>query len=588
MFKLIILASTLALASAIYAPNWSNMAAGEWNLVQPGGDTGCALGDPYYFVVKKGSLYPNKILIEFQGGGSCYDWDSCSRDEAMDDASVGYSVMMLGLTNGISEDIEEDDILYNKGYLMIENAEDVENAENTPTYGWSKIFIPHCTQDWHIGAKTTIYAEQDDEEEQQDEENKSANKDDDDDDEEEEDRSITWNHNGVNNAMSAIGFLFDYVSPDQVLVTGCGLRPYTASYYASAMIKHFGSSMASKITILSDSGVGLVPMSFVENKLDNWGAGCVVGKLFDDEGTYDIHSDGFWNSEFTLEHMWTVGKNLYSNVQWLLYQNVNDEYAQEIYEEMEAEENNKAENDDYLLREVVLLENLRDQGIVKMWLVNGEEEEEEEEAADEDEADEDEDADQDENKNQKEQDARGCYQAGFVPMQIDGFNTWVATALQNGAIDNVVCAEGCDIATTEDCNGEFYGALADRCGVCPDALDVEEEEEAADDDDEEAKAANKEDDDDDDEDAAEEEEEEEVCVYYVPSWADQSSCNAYVEAEHTSTRQSNGNGGHAVLVTMGVLGGFGVAGYLGFVMGKKGLQGTDDRSRLRDDEKPNY
>jgi len=40
---------------------------------------------------------------------------------------------------------------------------------------------------------------------------------------------------------------------------------------------------------------------------------------------------------------------------------------------------------------------------------------------------------------------------------------------------------------------------------------------------------------------------------------------------------------------MAVLGGFGIAGYLGFVVGKKGLRGgIDDRSRLRDDEKPNY
>src|SRR4029079_15508250 len=42
-----------------------------WNEMNPGGATTCALGAPYAFWVRPGTV--NRLVIDFQGGGTCWD-----------------------------------------------------------------------------------------------------------------------------------------------------------------------------------------------------------------------------------------------------------------------------------------------------------------------------------------------------------------------------------------------------------------------------------------------------------------------------------------------------------------------------------
>src|SRR5262245_55705687 len=47
-----------------------------WNTIAPGGDTVCARGAPFRYFVRPGKV--NKLLIDFRGGGACWNEKTCS------------------------------------------------------------------------------------------------------------------------------------------------------------------------------------------------------------------------------------------------------------------------------------------------------------------------------------------------------------------------------------------------------------------------------------------------------------------------------------------------------------------------------
>jgi hypothetical protein len=51
-------------------------AAGGWQIVHPGGRTGCARGGKYAFWARVAR--PDRVLFFFQGGGGCFDVRTCA------------------------------------------------------------------------------------------------------------------------------------------------------------------------------------------------------------------------------------------------------------------------------------------------------------------------------------------------------------------------------------------------------------------------------------------------------------------------------------------------------------------------------
>ena len=47
-----------------------------WLEIRPGGDTSCSRGTDYAYFVRPGD--PEKVVVEFQGGGACWDDITCS------------------------------------------------------------------------------------------------------------------------------------------------------------------------------------------------------------------------------------------------------------------------------------------------------------------------------------------------------------------------------------------------------------------------------------------------------------------------------------------------------------------------------
>ena len=105
-----------------------------WLEVKPGGETICSRGTDYSYFVKPGVT--DKVLVEFQGGGGCWDSITCS---------IAGSIF--------TEDVEA--IRAGAG-LYQQGIYDHTNPEN-PFAGWTHVYVPYCTGDVHWGNQEYDY-----------------------------------------------------------------------------------------------------------------------------------------------------------------------------------------------------------------------------------------------------------------------------------------------------------------------------------------------------------------------------------------------------------------------------------------------
>jgi hypothetical protein len=91
--------------------------------------------NPFYFLFQQGES--DKLVIYFNGGGVCWSDDTCVRHPVY--------------TSDIREISER-----NPGPGLFDD----ENVGN-PFKKWSKVFIPYCTGDLHVGSSTQVYTDSD-------------------------------------------------------------------------------------------------------------------------------------------------------------------------------------------------------------------------------------------------------------------------------------------------------------------------------------------------------------------------------------------------------------------------------------------
>jgi hypothetical protein len=160
--------TTAAATTTTSAATTTTVAPAGWERVVPGGDCECALGGEFAYWVHRGD--PTKVVLYFQGGGACFNVDTCRPGSGAYKATTGP---------------EDDPSLRPAGLL------DLDNPDN-PVAGWSIVFVPYCTGDVFLGAKTTQYAP-----------------------------DVTINHKGAINARAALaGVASEFPDTTQLLVTG--------------------------------------------------------------------------------------------------------------------------------------------------------------------------------------------------------------------------------------------------------------------------------------------------------------------------------------------------------------------------------
>lgn len=190
-----------------------------WNEIDPGGDTVCARGAPYRFFVRPGKV--NKLLIDFRGGGACWDDRTCSDAQSLFQATADTDPWV---TNGQRT---RDQGIY-----------DHERRDN-PFADWHHVYIPYCTGDIHWGNAATTYAD-----------------------------GTTIHHRGAVNARAVLEWTFENVSaPEQIMVTGCSAGAYGSIMWSPHVREHY---RLASVAQLADSGAGVITDTFFQDSYPSW------------------------------------------------------------------------------------------------------------------------------------------------------------------------------------------------------------------------------------------------------------------------------------------------------------------------------
>jgi Pectinacetylesterase len=171
-------------AAATTASDTTPAAAGRtWEKVVPGGECECADGSEFAFWERRDD--PTKVVFFLDGGGACYDAETCA---------------FTGLGTGGEENYDWS--IYGEDPAQEGGIFDFARADN-PFRDYSFISVPSCTGDTHLGDVTREYSPE-----------------------------LTVEHNGFVNGTTALGYLAEhYPDAAQVVVVGKTVGSIAAPIY---------------------------------------------------------------------------------------------------------------------------------------------------------------------------------------------------------------------------------------------------------------------------------------------------------------------------------------------------------------------
>lgn len=191
-----------------------------WNAISPGGETTCSRGTPFRYFVRPGTV--NRLIVEFRGGGACWDALTCSLAGAV-----------------FEEAVTDDPATINEQSLT--GIYDHANPDN-PFRDWHHVHIPYCTGDIHWGDNVVTYGE-----------GGSA---------------VTIQHKGAVNVRAVLGWIYENVpAPEKIFVTGCSAGAYGSIMWSAHLREHYGSV---PVYQFADSGAGIITDTFFEDSFPSW------------------------------------------------------------------------------------------------------------------------------------------------------------------------------------------------------------------------------------------------------------------------------------------------------------------------------
>ena len=214
-------------------PSVPSPVASMWNKFPGNTETECADGSDYAYYVYPGTV--NKLVIDFQGGGACWDDETCSLpiDEPATPGAYNSRVFGEPAPRGIYDKTREDN----------------------PTKDWYHAFISYCTADIHIGNSTQTYTNTTSGEE------------------------FSVQHKGQVNAQAVLDWIYsEFRAPETILMTGCSAGAYGSISYLPQVRERYPDAA---IYQLGDSGAGVTPEVFFsgEDGINHWNTQSVLAEL---------------------------------------------------------------------------------------------------------------------------------------------------------------------------------------------------------------------------------------------------------------------------------------------------------------------
>jgi hypothetical protein len=194
-----------------------------WTVMEPGGETTCARDTPFSYFVRPGTV--NRLVVEFRGGGACWNALTCGFAGSTFQETVGEDPWVLDESQA-------------RGIY------DHDNPEN-PFKDWHHVYIPYCTGDIHWGDSVQTYGTGD--------------------------SAITIHHKGAVNVRAALDWVYENVpAPEKVFVAGCSAGAYGSILWSSHLREHYSGA---QVYQLADSGAGIVTDTFFQDSYPAWNAG---------------------------------------------------------------------------------------------------------------------------------------------------------------------------------------------------------------------------------------------------------------------------------------------------------------------------
>jgi Pectinacetylesterase len=156
--------------------------ASTWEKVVPGGDCECADGSEFVFFERRAD--PTKVVFFLDGGGACFDAETCA-----------FTGLGAGGVEGYDWKVTDDP-------ATEEGIFDFARADN-PFGDYSFLYVPSCTGDAHLGDLTREYSPE-----------------------------LTVEHDGFVNGTAALNYLAErYPDASQVVVVGKTVGSIAAPVY---------------------------------------------------------------------------------------------------------------------------------------------------------------------------------------------------------------------------------------------------------------------------------------------------------------------------------------------------------------------
>lgn len=176
------------------------LGAGSWRAVPIPGGT-CSDGSEYKIFVNyakdRATRESNRVVVFFEPGGACWDYESCSGDAGIRGASnpngipdnhMSILAMLNPFASGGSPNALISPIIWASNPI-----------DRVQTSEWNRVFIPYCTGDVFSGNTVAVY------------EDPSG-----------QNPPLTFHHKGVVNVELAAEWISqEFAQPEQLLVAGC-------------------------------------------------------------------------------------------------------------------------------------------------------------------------------------------------------------------------------------------------------------------------------------------------------------------------------------------------------------------------------
>jgi len=175
----------------------------SWQKVELPG-TKCGNGSQYKFFIHRSDTGSQNLLFMFEGGGACWDYDTCS-------GRAG--VLGAANPNGLSDDYMQQ---FTAKYVSpIVNGADpglpFRSRKDLVTKDWNIVYMPYCTGDVHVGNNVVTYTDPTGQQ-----------------------PPLTWYHSGYANTIAAANHArAQFPSVQKLLVTGfsAGGTATASAYY---------------------------------------------------------------------------------------------------------------------------------------------------------------------------------------------------------------------------------------------------------------------------------------------------------------------------------------------------------------------